>query len=202
MAAATLLTSDCCCCCSNRYHDWIDDQGGKRSYFYVDIAFVAIIAGVASPTQTNALRACSAITLHAFICSVQIVLTFISQSNNSVTLLHAVHHYDARIAQIYNEYDVLPGSIWSPPANLYPVMDKFEYACEKENFPASGNGNGTHGNWNMTFPMYPFYSISLHTYPPTCAQVCTCTHTPTRTAIRQFGLTEITIQFECTARTD
>jgi hypothetical protein len=34
---------------SSSYHDWIDDRGDKRSYFYVDIAFVAIIAGMASP---------------------------------------------------------------------------------------------------------------------------------------------------------
>lgn len=116
-------------CCYNRYHDWIDDQGDKRSYFYVDIAFVAIIAGVASPTQTTAL----------------------------------LQHYDARLAEIYNEYDVLPGSIWSPPANLYPVTDKFEYACEEENFPPHGNGNGTHGNWNMTFPMYENGGGFFHT---------------------------------------
>jgi hypothetical protein len=97
----------------NRYHDWIDDKGDRRSYFYVDIAFVAIIAGVASPTQTTAL----------------------------------LHHYDARLAEIYTEYDVLPGSIWSPPANLYPVTDQFEYASQK-------NFNGTGKNWSMTFPMY------------------------------------------------
>jgi hypothetical protein len=74
-----------------------------------------------------------------------------------------LQHYDARLAQIYNEYDVLPGSIWSPPANLYPVMDKFEYACEEENFPPHGNGNGTHGNWNMTFPMYENGGGFFHT---------------------------------------
>lgn len=39
----------------NAYHDWIDTAGNKRSYFYVDIAFLAIIAGVAEPARASAL---------------------------------------------------------------------------------------------------------------------------------------------------
>ena len=38
-----------------QYHDWIDTAGNKRTYFYVDIAFVAILAGVAGPARTDAL---------------------------------------------------------------------------------------------------------------------------------------------------
>lgn len=37
------------------YTDWIDVHGNARSYFYVDIAFVAIIAGVADAAQATAL---------------------------------------------------------------------------------------------------------------------------------------------------
>ena len=37
------------------YTDWIDVNGTARHYFYVDIAFVAIIAGVADAAQTSAL---------------------------------------------------------------------------------------------------------------------------------------------------
>ena len=35
--------------------DWIDVEGRARHYFYVDTAFVAIIAGVADANQTAAL---------------------------------------------------------------------------------------------------------------------------------------------------
>ena len=40
---------------AGQYHDWIDTAGKARSYFYVDIAFVAIIAGVANQSQSAAL---------------------------------------------------------------------------------------------------------------------------------------------------
>ena len=30
------------------YSDWIETAGNKRNYFYVDIAFTAILAGVVS----------------------------------------------------------------------------------------------------------------------------------------------------------
>lgn len=39
------------------YRDWIDVEGNARHYYYVDIAFVAIIASVANSTQTAALLA-------------------------------------------------------------------------------------------------------------------------------------------------
>ena len=39
------------------YSDWIDIKGNARSYFYVDIAFTAIIAGVANASQADALLA-------------------------------------------------------------------------------------------------------------------------------------------------
>jgi hypothetical protein len=42
---------------SRAYTDWIDVSGESRHYFYVDIAFVAIIAGVADAAQTSALLA-------------------------------------------------------------------------------------------------------------------------------------------------
>lgn len=38
-----------------QYHDWIDTAGNKRAYFYVDIAFVAILAGIAGPARSAAL---------------------------------------------------------------------------------------------------------------------------------------------------
>ena len=38
-----------------QYSDWIDTAGARRSYFYVDIAFVAVLAGVADPTRSAAL---------------------------------------------------------------------------------------------------------------------------------------------------
>jgi hypothetical protein len=37
------------------YADWVDTAGGRRSYYYVDIPFTAIIAGVANSTQAAAL---------------------------------------------------------------------------------------------------------------------------------------------------
>jgi len=37
------------------YTDWIDVNGNARHYFYVDIAFVAVIAGVANASQADAL---------------------------------------------------------------------------------------------------------------------------------------------------
>ena len=76
-----------------QYHDWIDATGSKRAYFYVDIAFVAVFAGVADAAQASAL----------------------------------LDHYDARLAEIYSTLNVTPGSIWSAPSNLYPVMDSLEY---------------------------------------------------------------------------
>jgi neutral trehalase len=66
------------------YADWIDVDGRARHYFYVDIAFTAIVAGVANASQAAAL----------------------------------LQHYDTRLAGIYNEYNVTPGEIWSPPCNL------------------------------------------------------------------------------------
>lgn len=39
------------------YADWIDTSGRARYYFYSDIAFVSILAGVANATQTAALLA-------------------------------------------------------------------------------------------------------------------------------------------------
>ena len=42
---------------SASYADWIDVQGRARQYFYVDIPFTAIIAGVANSTQAAALLA-------------------------------------------------------------------------------------------------------------------------------------------------
>ena len=38
-----------------QYSDWIDTSGARRSYFYVDIAFVAVLAGVADPARSTAL---------------------------------------------------------------------------------------------------------------------------------------------------
>jgi hypothetical protein len=37
------------------YYDWVDAAGASRLYFYVDIAFTAIIAGVANASQAAAL---------------------------------------------------------------------------------------------------------------------------------------------------
>ena len=93
-----------------QYQDWIDTAGKKRSYFYVDIAFVAILAGVAAPATANAL----------------------------------LDHYDARLSEIYSTLNVTPGSIWSAPSNLYPIVDGLEYAdghaSDKVPFPSYENG--------------------------------------------------------------
>jgi hypothetical protein len=89
----------------NSYMDWIDVEGNKRNYFYVDIAFTAILAGVADESKTSALFS----------------------------------HYDSRLAEIYSEYNVTPGNIWSPPCNLYPITNPLEYATQEG---------------KMTFPMY------------------------------------------------
>jgi hypothetical protein len=40
---------------SAAYADWVDKAGARRSYFYVDVPFTAIIAGVANATQAAAL---------------------------------------------------------------------------------------------------------------------------------------------------
>ena len=93
-----------------QYTDWIDIQGRKRHYFFSDIAFVAILAGIPSPNQTAALLA----------------------------------HYDARLAGIYAEYGVAPGTIWSPPSNLYPITNPLDMAfcqagCDMA-FPSYENG--------------------------------------------------------------
>jgi hypothetical protein len=37
------------------YTDWIDVQGVGRSFFYTDISFIAIFAGIASPAQASAM---------------------------------------------------------------------------------------------------------------------------------------------------
>ena len=99
---------------SGSYTDWIDVTGRARHYFYVDIAFVAVFAGVANASQAEALFA----------------------------------HYDARLADIYTDYKVLPGSIWSAPSNLYPITDACEFSnagggqCPRAytNFPSYENG--------------------------------------------------------------
>lgn len=97
------------------YADWIDVGGRARHYFYVDIAFVAILSGVASAEQAAALLA----------------------------------HYDARLGEIYTEFNVTPGAIWSAPSNLYPITDQCEFAnagggqCPREggvDFPSYENG--------------------------------------------------------------
>ena len=97
-----------------QYIDWIDTSGKQREYFYVDTAFVAIFAGIASPTQASAL----------------------------------LDHYDSRLAEIYESYNVTPGTIWSAPCNLYPITDPKEYA----------NSAG-----DMTFPMYENGGAFFHT---------------------------------------
>lgn len=53
-------------------------------------------------------------------------------------------HYDARMAEIYSEYGVAPGTIWSPPSNLYPITNEKELAfcqagCDMS-FPSYENG--------------------------------------------------------------
>ena len=91
------------------YHDWIDVQGKARSYYFVDVAFVAIIAGIANATQATAL----------------------------------LDHYDSRLADIYTEYDVTPGTIWSAPCNLYLISDPKEFANDVHApvaFPSYENG--------------------------------------------------------------
>lgn len=40
---------------SSAYYDWVDSSGAPRKYFYVDIAFTAIIAKVANASQAEAL---------------------------------------------------------------------------------------------------------------------------------------------------
>jgi hypothetical protein len=40
---------------TSSYYDWVDSSGAPRNYFYVDIAFTAIIANVANATQASAL---------------------------------------------------------------------------------------------------------------------------------------------------
>jgi len=93
-----------------QYSDWIDTSGSRRSYFYVDIAFVAVLAGVADPARAAAL----------------------------------LDHYDARLAEIYATLKVSPGSIWSAPSNLYPIVDGLEFAggraSDKPPFPSYENG--------------------------------------------------------------
>ena len=92
---------------SASYADWIDVDGHARAYWYVDIAFIAIFAGVASPAQASALLA----------------------------------HYDQRLAQIYVEYGVPAGNIWSPPCSLYPITDAKEFCNGPESgFPSYENG--------------------------------------------------------------
>jgi hypothetical protein len=99
---------------SGSYTDWIDANGNARHYFYVDIAFVAVLSGVANASQAGALFA----------------------------------HYDARLARIYTDYNVTPGSIWSAPSNLYPITDACEFAnagggqCPRafDSFPSYENG--------------------------------------------------------------
>ena len=92
------------------YADWIDIQGHERAYFYVDIAFVSIIAGIASPAQTTAL----------------------------------LSHYDARLAEMYSQYNVSAGTIWSPPSNMYAITNELEFAfCQggcAPGFPTYENG--------------------------------------------------------------
>jgi hypothetical protein len=98
----------------NAYSDWIDRDGNARSYFYVDIPFIAIIAGVANPARATAL----------------------------------LDHYDNRLAEMYVEYNVTPGGIWSAPCNLYPVTDPNEFAT------VTGP---------MAFPMYENGGAFFHT---------------------------------------
>lgn len=90
------------------YLDWIDAAGNGRNYYYVDTAFTAIIAGIASPAQATAL----------------------------------LGHYDARLLEMYKVYDVLPGGIWSPPGNLYPlnVGDIIAETHPLPAFPSYENG--------------------------------------------------------------
>ena len=91
------------------YTDWIDERGNARHYFYSDIPFTAIIAGVANASQAAAL----------------------------------LDHYDARLADIYAEYNVTPGSIWSAPSNLYPITNALEIANNASSpvpFPSYENG--------------------------------------------------------------
>jgi hypothetical protein len=102
------------------YTDWIDVSGRARYYFYVDIAFVAILAGVAAPAQAADL----------------------------------LDHYDARLAEIYAEYNVTPGSIWSAPSNLYPVTD----ACELANA-----GEGACPRGGVDWPGYETGGGFFHT---------------------------------------
>jgi len=104
---------------SGAYRDWIDVQGKARSYFYVDIAFVAIISGVANATQASAL----------------------------------LTHYNSRLQEIYVQYNVTPGSIWSAPCNLYPITDSCEFAT-------SGSKCGLGG---VAFPGYENGGSFFHT---------------------------------------
>lgn len=92
----------------NFYNDWIDIDGNVRNYFYVDIAFTAILAGITDTSKTSAL----------------------------------LSHYDSRLAEIYSEYNVTAGNIWSPPCNLYPIKNPLEYATQegKITFPMYENG--------------------------------------------------------------
>ncbi len=61
---------------SGAYTDWIDVNGRARHYFYVDIAFAAIISGTANEAQAKVL----------------------------------LDHYDARVSDIYRQYNVTPVS--------------------------------------------------------------------------------------------
>jgi hypothetical protein len=91
-----------------QYSDWIDVDGNTRNYYYVDIAFTAILAGVADITKTNSLFS----------------------------------HYDSRLEDIYIEYNVTQGNIWSPPCNLYPITNPLEYATNEQKMTYPGYENG------------------------------------------------------------
>jgi hypothetical protein len=92
---------------SSAYADWVDSAGNARHYFYTDIAFLAIVAGVATPPQSTALLA----------------------------------HYDTRLAEIYEQYSVPPGNIWSAPCSLYPITDAGDFCNGPEKgFPSYENG--------------------------------------------------------------
>ena len=68
------------------------------------------------------------------------IISGVANASQAAALLD---HYDARLADIYAEYNVTPGSIWSAPSNLYPITNALEIANNASSpvpFPSYENG--------------------------------------------------------------
>ena len=117
---------------ANSYTDWIDIEGNARHYYYVDIAFTAILANI--------------------------TLT----SNQAQALMN---HYNTRLADIYNEYNVSEGNIWSPPCSLYPITNAKEFATnEPLVFPTYESGGSFFHSPGLQYAALGFMNQSSVAY--------------------------------------